>query len=72
MMKLSPKAVRFVIDALEHYCHDHDRRLNQERLSEEEISDLMNDRQYLRAIKEDFEKYRDELTRQHEVVKVDA
>jgi hypothetical protein len=71
-MKLSLKAVRFVIDALEHYCKDHDRRLNQEGLGEDEVSDLMNDRQYLAAIKEDFEKYRDELAQQRGTARIEA
>jgi hypothetical protein len=71
-MKLSLKAVRFVIEALQHYEKDHDKRLSQEGLSEDDISDLVNDRQYLEAIKKDFEKYRDEIAGQRENVKADA
>jgi hypothetical protein len=65
-------AVRFVIEALEHYQKYHDRRLEQEGLTEEEISDLANDRQYLEAIKQDFENYREALQQQPERVKSDA
>jgi len=72
MMKLSLKAIRFIIEALDHYRRDHDRRLNQEELTEEETSDLMNDVQYLAAIKQDFEKYRDELVQQHATIRADA
>jgi len=60
-MKLSLKATRFVIEALEYYLKYHDQRLQQDGLSEEDSSDLINDRQYLEAIKQDLEKYRDEL-----------
>jgi hypothetical protein len=63
-MKLSLKAIRLVIEALEQYEEDLDRQLKNERLSEDEISDLVNDRQYLAAIKSDFEKHREELTQQ--------
>jgi hypothetical protein len=72
MMKLSLKAIRFVIEALEHYQQSHDDRLTQLGLSEDDISDLANDRQYLEAIKKDFEEYRDELVGQRESVKADA
>jgi hypothetical protein len=65
-MKLSPKAVRFVIEALEHYKGYHDRRLREEGLSEDDVSDLVNDRRYLEAIQRDFETYRDELRQRRE------
>ena len=71
-MKLSLKAVRFVIEALEHYQRDHDQRLNQQGLSEDDLSNLVNDRQYLEAIKQDFGKYRDQLMQQRESIKADA
>ena len=65
-MKLSLKATRFVIEALEHYLQHHNKRLQQQPLSEDNVSDLINDRQYLEVIKQEFEKYRDELLRQRE------
>ena len=71
-MKLSLKAVRFVIEALQHYHSFHDQMLAEPGLSEDDISDLMNDRQYLEAIKKDFEKYREELLEQRANVKADA
>lgn len=71
-MKLSLKAVRFVIEALESYQKDHDRRLATDGLSEDDISDLTNDRHYLDAIKKDFETYRDQLARDRENVSADA
>ena len=60
-MHLSPKAIRFLIEALEHYQTSHAERLRDERLTEEEIADLSNDYQYLEAIKTDLKKYHEEL-----------
>jgi len=68
-MKLSLKATRFVIEALEHYQSYHDERLQQEGLSEDDVSDLVNDRQYLEAIKQELEAYRDQLMQPREGVK---
>ena len=65
-MKLSLKAVRFVIDALENYQKDHDRRLADRGLAEDDIADLTNDRLYLGEIKKDFEAYRDQLVQDRE------
>ena len=71
-MKLSLKATRFVIEALEHCQSYHDERLQQEGLSEDDVSDLVSDRHYLEAIKQEFEAYRDQLMQQSEGVKADA
>jgi hypothetical protein len=71
-MRLSLKAIRFVIEALEHYQQFHDDKLSQPGLSEDHASDLANDRDYLEAIKKDFEKYRDELAGQRANVNADA
>jgi len=61
MMQLSPKAIRFIIEAIEHYQAYHEKRLQDENLAEEELADLTNDYQYLEAIKTDLKKYHDEL-----------
>ena len=71
-MNLSLKATRFVIEALEHYQQSHDQRLLQAGLSDDEISDLVNDRQYLDAIKKEFEKHREELMQPCGGVKANA
>jgi hypothetical protein len=68
-MNLSLKATRFVIEALEHYRQYHDQKLQQEGLPEDEVSDLVNDRLYLEAIKQDLEAYRDSLAQHCEMVK---
>ena len=71
-MKLSLKATRFVIEALEHYQSYHDERLQQQGLSEDDVSDLVNDREYLGVIKMEFEDYLEELTRQRKGVQTEA
>ena len=45
-MNLSPKAIRFIIEALEHYQTSHEERLRDERLTEGEIADLTNSDAY--------------------------
>ena len=70
-MKLSLKATRFVIEALEHYRQYHDQQLQQEGLADNEASDLANDMHYLEAIKQELEEYRDFLLPQRKAVKAD-
>ena len=50
-MQLSPKAIRFIIEAIEHYQIYHEERLQDERLTEEESADPTNDYHYLEAIR---------------------
>jgi hypothetical protein len=71
-MKLSPKAIRFVIEALDHYQKYHDQRLQQEELAEDDAADLINDRQYIEVVKQDFAKYHDELVQQRQSIKADG
>ena len=60
-MQLSPKAIRFIIEAVEHYQAYHEERLRDEHLTEEEAADLTNDHQYLEALKISLQQYHDEL-----------
>ena len=60
-MQLSPKATRFIIEAIEHYQEYHEARLQDPSLTEEESADLTNDSQYLEAIKTDLKKYHEEV-----------
>ena len=71
-MNLSPKTLRFTIEALQHYLADHERRFRDDGLSDDEISDLTNDIHYLRAIIKDFEQHREELARQSGKTKASA
>ena len=52
-MDLSPKAIRFLIEALKHYEQDYDRRLEETDLSDDEMAELANDRQYLLALEQE-------------------
>jgi hypothetical protein len=60
-MQLSPKAIRFLIEALEHYQTHHEERLRDEHVTEEEAADLTNDHQYLEALKINLKQYHDGL-----------
>ena len=53
MMTLSPKAVRFVVEALDYYVQDHDRQLHRPEASGDELADWENDRQFIEAIRQD-------------------
>jgi hypothetical protein len=59
-MELSAKAIRFVIEALDHFEKYHDERLRSVELSADEAADLENDRLFLKAILAEFEKHRTE------------
>jgi hypothetical protein len=61
MMQLSPKATRFIIEAIEHYQASHEARLQDPSLPEEESAELANDYQYLEAVKTDLKKHHEEL-----------
>lgn len=54
-MDLSPKAIRFLIDAVQHYEKHFDQRLKEDGLSEDDMADLANDRQYLLALVEELQ-----------------
>jgi hypothetical protein len=60
-MQLSPKAIRFIIEALKHYQTHYEERLRDEHVTEEEAADLTNDHQYLEALKTDLQQYHNEL-----------
>ena len=60
-MDLSPKAIRFLIEALKQYEQDYARRLEEEDLSDDEMADLANDRQYLLALEQDLKSRHENL-----------
>ena len=64
-MDLSPKAVRFLIDALKHYDEYFDRRLEDDGLSDDDLSDLANDQQYLLALRQDLQSHHDDLLKRN-------
>lgn len=52
-MNLSPKAVRFVVEALDFYVQDQDQRLRRSEASDDQLADWENDRHFIEAIKQD-------------------
>jgi len=61
MIQFSPKAIRFIIEAITHYQAAQEERLRDEGVTEEEVTDLTNDHHFLEAIKTDLHKYHEEL-----------
>lgn len=55
-MELSPKAIRFIIDALDYRINAYQERLKLENLDEDEISDITNDFMFLEALREEMAK----------------
>ena len=60
-MDLSPKAVRYLIDALRHYREHLDCRLEAADSSDDELADLGNDRQYGVALEQDLQSHHEDL-----------
>jgi len=60
-MDLSPKAIRFIIDALEHYVEHFDQLVGNENLSDDELADLSNDQRYLAALRQSLQLQHAEL-----------
>ena len=67
-MDLSPKDLRFLIDALKHYEEYHERRLEEAALSDDELADLANDRQYLLALRQELQIRHEDLLKSSESV----
>ncbi len=56
-MKLSPKAIRFIIDALDYRINAYQERLKLENLDKDEVSDITNDSMFLEALREEMASY---------------
>ena len=52
-MTLSPKALRFVVDALNCYLDMHDQRFRNPNAFEDDRADWENDREFIEAIRQD-------------------
>jgi hypothetical protein len=61
MLQLSPKAIRFILEAIIHYQTAQEARLHAADVPDEDLADLTNDYQYLEAIKSDLQRYHEEL-----------
>lgn len=60
-MQLSPKAIRFIIEAIEFYQAHHREKMSDAALSEDEFADLGNDHAYYEAIKSDLQEHHDAM-----------
>jgi hypothetical protein len=60
-MELSPKAIRFLIEALKNYREHFEHRLEEDSLSEDESADISNDHRYLLALEQSLLIHHDEL-----------
>lgn len=63
-MNFSPKAIRFIIEAINHYLNHHQTQIQNCTLPEDEKADLINDWYYLEAIKSDLKAYNTQLLSQ--------
>jgi len=59
MMNLSPKAVRFLVEALEFRMAAYQVQLDEQDLSEDEASELTNDMMFLESLLQELKKMRD-------------
>lgn len=60
-MQLSPKAIRFIIEAIEFYQKHQEMRLQAPNIAEEDAADLANDNRYLESIKSDLKRHHEDL-----------
>ena len=56
MVNLSPKAMRFTVEALEYRISAYEQQLEQSDLHEDEVSDLTNDLMFLESLVQNFKK----------------
>ncbi|MBH8575573.1 hypothetical protein I8752_21690 [Nostocaceae cyanobacterium CENA369] len=55
-MNLSPKAIRFIIEALDYRVKAYQERLQTEVLDEDEASDITNDALFLESLRQELAK----------------
>jgi hypothetical protein len=55
-MNLSPKAIRFIIEALDYRIEAYQERLKVDALDEDEASDITNDALFLESLRQDLAK----------------
>lgn len=60
-MELSPKAIRFIIEALDYRIKAYEESLEREDIDEDESSEIANYAMFLEAIREDLQKASREL-----------
>lgn len=63
-MNLSPKAIRFIIEALDYRLEAYQERLKVDALDEDEASDITNDALFLESLRQELAKTLDVSTLQ--------
>jgi hypothetical protein len=56
MVNLSPKALRYMVDALEHRVAVYETQLENETLNDDQVSDLTNDLMFVESLLDDLRK----------------
>ncbi|QKQ77013.1 hypothetical protein [Nostoc sp. TCL240-02] len=55
-MNFSPKAIRFIVEALEYRIEAYQRQLETENLNDDEASDMTNDMMFLESLSQELKK----------------
>jgi hypothetical protein len=63
-MNLSPKAIRFIIEALDYRIEAYQQHLQLENLDEDEASDMTNDALFLESLRQELAKNLQVITSQ--------
>ncbi|MGI2908862.1 hypothetical protein [Tolypothrix sp. VBCCA 56010] len=55
-MNFSPKAIRFIVEALEYRIEAYQKQLETENLNDDEVSDITNDMMFLESLLQELNK----------------
>ncbi|MBN3910707.1 MAG: hypothetical protein ACYTXT_33660 [Nostoc sp.] len=55
-MNFSPKAIRFIVEALEYRIEAYQKQLETENLNDDEASDMTNDMMFLESLSQELKK----------------
>lgn len=55
-MNFSPKAIRFILEALEYRIEVYQKQLETDNLNDDEISDITNDMMFLESLSQELKK----------------
>ncbi|MGI8503236.1 MAG: hypothetical protein ACR2LR_19210 [Hassallia sp.] len=55
-MNFSPKAIRFIVEALEYRISAYQKQLETENLNDDEVSDITNDMMFLESLSQELKK----------------
>ncbi|MEH2263435.1 hypothetical protein [Nostoc sp.] len=55
-MNFSPKAIRFLVEALEYRIEVYQKQLETENLNHDEVSDITNDMMFLESLSQELKK----------------